>query len=157
MGSYTILVDLDKCPNVELGSFDPSVAVEDEKSSSLYFFLDSENKLTLKQSSFVNQIEKPDGGRPMVKALWTDLPENEEGNKLRFLKNDKENKKTLILDLGNETLFGDTKPDQVGAPADYWIYLNDEKLAEAEMKQGANYNILLSKDECLVHQVSAFR
>ena len=153
MGSYTILLDLNNCPNVETGSFDITVAVEDEKSSSLYFFLDSENKLTLKQSSFDNKIEKPDGGRPMVKALWTDLPENVEGNKLRFLKNDKENKKTLILDLGNETLFGDTKPDQVGAPADYWIYLNDEKLAEAEMKQGANYNILLSKDECLVHQV----
>ena len=154
MGSYNISVDLTNCLTVEPGLFDPSVDVEDEKSSSLYFFVDSENKLQFKQSSYKNKIEKPDGGRPMVKALWTDLPENEEGNQLRFLKNDKETKKTLILDLGNETLFGDTEPDQVGAPADYWLYLNDKNLTEAEMKQGANYNILLSGDEVLVHQVT---
>ena len=91
----------------------------------------------------------------MVKALWADLPENEQGNQLRFLKNDKENKKTLVLDLGNETRFGDSEPEAVGAPADYWIYLSDKNLTEGvEMKQGANYNILLSGDEILVHQVS---
>ena len=90
----------------------------------------------------------------MVKALWTDLPENENGTQLKFLKNDKENKKTLVLDLGNETLFGDTEPEAVGAPAEYWIYLNDKNLTDGvEMKQGANYNILLSGDEILVHQV----
>ena len=101
MGSYNISVDLTNCLTVEPGLFDPSVDVEDEKSSSLYFSLDVQNRLTLKQSRFANKIEKPDGVRPMVKALWTDLPENEEGNQLRFLKNDKETKKTLILDLGN--------------------------------------------------------
>ena len=91
----------------------------------------------------------------MVKALWTDLPENQGGNQLRFLKNNKENKKTLVLDLGNETFFGDTEPESVGAPADYWLYLNDKNLTEeVEMKQGANYNILLSGDEVLVHQVT---
>ena len=120
----------------------------------MYFLVDLEQKLQFRQSSFANQIEKPNGGRPMVKALWTDLPEKEGGNQLRFLKNNKENKKTLVLDLGNETLFGDTEPESVGAPADYWLYLNDKNLTEAEMKQGANYNILLSGDEVLVHQVT---
>ena len=156
VGIYNISVEPTNC-NIKLSPFENNtVIIGDEKSSSLYFFVKLDNYLQFKQSSFDNQIEKPEGGRPMVKALWTDLPENEQGNQLRFLKNNKENKKTLVLDLGNETIFGDTEPEGVGAPADYWIYLNDKNLTETEMKQGANYNILLSGTECLVHQVSKY-
>ena len=131
-----------------------TVTIEDEKSSSLYFFVESK-VLRFKQSTFENQIEKPDGGRPMVKVLWTDLPQPQNGtNELKFLRNDKENKKTLVLDLSNET-FGDTEPENVGKPGDYWLYLNDKLIDDKSlwMDQGANYNILLSQNEYRFHQV----
>ena len=91
----------------------------------------------------------------MVKVLWTDLPQPQNGtNELKFLRNDKENKKTLVLDLSNET-FGDSEPENVGKPGDYWLYLNDKLIDDKSlwMDQGANYNILLSQNEYRFHQV----
>ena len=60
--------------------------------------------------------------------------------------------------LGNQTEVGDTKPEEVGKPTDFLVFLNEEELGAVSFKQGANYNLLLvgcdGWTELVVHQVT---
>ena len=100
----------------------------------------------------MNFIEKPDGGRPKAKIIWSSLKVDDASmeNMVKFYK-DGEN--TLSVSLGNVTENGDTEPDVVGKPGDYDIFLNEDKLTSLTMKQGANYNLLILGNETVIQQV----
>ena len=144
-----------ECPGFTIdNSEDIWVAVPDEKSSSIYFLLDQESKkIEMKQADFLNFIEKPEGGRPKAKIIWSTLQIDDAltENIVSFYR---EGENTLSVSLGNVTENGDTEPDVVGKPGDYDIFLNDDKLTSVTMKQGANYNLLILGNETVIHQES---
>ena len=144
-----------ECPGFTIdNSEDIWVAVPDEKSSSIYFLLNQvSKKIEMNQADFLNFIEKPEGGRPKAKIIWSSLQVDDAltENIVSFYR-DGEN--TLSVSLGNVTENGDTEPDVVGKPGDYDIFLNDDKLTSVTMKQGANYNLLILGNETVIHQES---
>jgi hypothetical protein len=143
---------------------DASVAIANEESTSLYFWLDtSAQTMRVKQAEFKNKITKSSSGRPFVKiflAAVDQVPGAQSENNTIILKRvnnpDNEKKQERIeLDSLN---FGDTDPVEIGKPTDYLIFLNDEELGNATFKQGGNYNMLVSGVEgtntIKVHQVT---
>ena len=150
----TLNINDDECPNFGLNELNGTqINVNDTQSSSFYFWIDeTQNKIQLEKSTFFNQIEKPTGGRPMVKVLWANILSNDAENTLTFQRKDKEKKTEISL---NGTI-GDTDPEEgvVGKPGDYYITINDQDHSElVNLKQGANYNYLIVGNTTFLHQV----
>ena len=153
-GGMTLNINDDECPNFGLNELNGTqINVNDTQSSSFYFWIDeTQNKIQLEKSTFFNQIEKPTGGRPMVKVLWANILSNDAENTLTFQRKDKEKKTEISL---NGTI-GDTDPEEgvVGKPGDYYITINDQDHSElVNLKQGANYNYLIVGNTTFLHQV----
>ena len=162
VGIYTMAIDKDdsKCGTHDMDHIDNlMVSIENEKSTILYFWLsDQTDQVHCTQSQYENLIEKPEGGRPNVKVIWSLSSQETSLNEVRLLRNNKANKATTI-ELGNATdhpVFGDTEAEAAGKPADYVVYLNDEEIDSLSLKQGANYNLLLIDGAHLFHQVQTF-
>ena len=162
VGTYTLAIDKDdsKCGTHDMDHIDNlMVSIENEKSTILYFWLsDQTDQVHCTQSQYENLIEKPEGGRPNVKVIWSLSSQETSLNQVRLLRNNKANKATTI-ELGNATdhpVFGDTEAEAAGKPADYVVYLNDEEIDSIALKQGANYNLLLIDGAHLFHQVHSF-
>jgi len=154
-GGMTLNINDDECPNFGLNELNGTqINVNDTQSSSFYFWIDeTQNKIQLEKSTFFNQIEKPTGGRPMVKVLWANILSNDAENTLTFQRKDKEKKTEISL---NGTI-GDTDPEEgvVGKPGDYYITINDQDHSElVNLKQGANYNYLIVGNTTFLHQVT---
>ena len=161
-GIYTLAIDKDasKCGTHDMNHIDNMmVSIENERSTILYFWLNAQtDQVHCTQSQYENLIEKPEGGRPNVKVIWSLSSQETSLNEVRLLRNNKTAKATTI-ELGNATdhpVFGDTEAEPAGKPADYVVYLNDEEIDSITLKQGANYNLLLIDGAHLFHQVHSF-
>ena len=161
-GIYTLAIDKDasKCGTHDMNHIDNMmVSIENERSTILYFWLSGQSdQVHCTQSQYENLIEKPEGGRPNVKVIWSLSSQEASLNEVRLLRNNKADKATTIQ-LGNATdhpVFGDTEAEPAGKPADYVVYLNDEEIDSITLKQGANYNLLLIDGAHLFHQVHSF-
>ena len=138
------------------------MAVTEGESTSIIFWLGEAGGLEVSQSDYLNRIEMPGAGKPYVKVLWSGLDSSVEHYDLILKRenNPDNSEKWDIIDLGNQTTVGDTKPEEVRKPTDFVVFLNEEKLGDVTFKQGANYNLLLvgegGKPELVVHQVSIF-
>ena len=138
------------------------MAVTEGESTSIIFWLGEAGGLEVSQSDYLNRIEMPGAGKPYVKVLWSGLDSSVEHYDLVLKRenNPDNSEKWDIIDLGNQTTVGDTKPEEVRKPTDFVVFLNEEKLGDVTFKQGANYNLLLvgdgGKPELVVHQVSLF-
>ena len=162
-GLHSLEVLNSTCPDLEVTGLNTTVSVTDGESTSIIFWLGEAGRLEVSQSDYINRIEMPGAGKPYVKVLWSSLNSSVEHYDLvlKREKNPDNSEKWDIIELGNQTMVGDTEPVEVRKPTDFVVFLNQEKLGDVTFKQGANYNLLLvgegesGNPVLVVHQVSA--
>jgi len=123
----------------------------------------TEGKIEMTQSYYDNAVEKPSGGKPSIKVIWSDLnelfdsPPPESAIILKNTKDINNEEKWGTFNVGSDLDFGDTEVDQVPAVGQYQVFFNDVYInAIVDLKQGANYNIQVigSQNITLLHQVT---
>merc|ERR1711935_556403 len=94
-----------------------SIVIEEETSTDLLIYKDtSTNTVFMQQSEYNNELEKPSGGSPFVKILWSHITTVGDGNQnltLKFKGNLENTDRWETIEIGSNIDIGDSDPRQV--------------------------------------------